>query len=129
MSVAVEELLAALVPALAPKLESMLNAALEKRAPAVAAAVEKAEPVVNAIVGAMPAGQILPHADDGASEIATAAGRAALAPQQVTAGDAPAEADQSLPDVYARLAAVEAKLNALVAATGMAGSAAMAGHP
>lgn len=93
-------------------------------------AVARVERVVDAIVGAVPSGQILPPvADPNAHPVLASAGQAGMQPQPVLAGNAPAADDHSMADLYAKLGAVEAKLNALIAATGMTGSAAMAAHP
>jgi hypothetical protein len=89
--------------------------------------VQAVERIADAVLGAVPAGQILPHGDDGSNPIATAAGRAPVVPTPVLAGNVPA--DLTLESLAAAVGAIEAKLNALIAATGMGGSAAMAAHP
>jgi hypothetical protein len=104
-----------------------LEAALNKFGVNAIPAVAAAEAVANAVIGAVPAGQILAHGDDGADPIATAAGRAAATPTPVAVGTMPA--DLTLESLAAVVGALEAKLNALIAATGMTGSAAMAAHP
>lgn len=110
--------------------------------PAVGAGVAAAESVANTFipgakpgtVGTVPATAVQPvQADPNAHPVIAASGKAGVVPTPVTVGthpvDTDGEASYSFPDIYDRLAAVEAKLNALVAATGMAGSAAMAAHP
>lgn len=106
--------------------------------PAVGAAVSVVEGVANTFipgtVGTVPATGIQPvQADPAAHPIVAASGKAGVVPTPVAVGSHPVdeagEPTYSFPDIYDRLASVEAKLNALVAATGMAGSAAMAAHP
>jgi len=100
-----------------------LEAALSSN-PVTAALMQAAE----AKLGSMPAGQILAHIADGAAHPAdVSAHRATLLPQAVPGADVPADLD--LATLAAAVVRIEAKLNALVAATGMAGSAAMAAHP
>ncbi len=92
--------------------------------PVTAALLEKAEQKL----GAMPAGQILAHiADGGAHPADVSAHRATLLPQAVAGAEVPADLD--LATLAAAVVRIEAKLNALGAATGLAGSAAMAAHP
>ena len=122
----------AIAAAIAAALEPILAAEASAINPLAGVAVEAGEEILNAKlgIGHVPAGDVLPHVDDpNAHPVVVAAGRAPQVPQQVTQGESPAEADQNLPDLYARLAAVEAKLNATIAAAGLNGSAAMAGHP
>lgn len=100
-------------------------------APVVVAAPAATPVVAQATVGvtATVPGIQPPVADPNAHPLLVEAGRAPLVPSAHPSGTVPAEADMNFPDIYDRLAAVEAKLNALVNATGMAGSAAMAAHP
>lgn len=144
---------AAILQALAPALEAAVaDTATVFGGPAVGAAVAMGEGVLNAVVGikadgtpgtvaaqpaksSAPVGSVAatgiqPHVDDPSTHpVIAASGRAAQVPKQVATGSLPADDDMSFPDLYARVAAIEAKLNAHIAATGLAGSAAMAAHP
>lgn len=108
--------------------------------PAAGAAVAAIEGIANATipalqkvsaapVGSVPAGavkSVVAAAD--VHPVLVSQGLAPLTAAPVDSGALPAEDDMNLPDIYSRLAAVEQKVNALVAATGLVGSAAMAAH-
>lgn len=89
-------------------------------------------PAAGPIVGEVPAnagGIAPPVADPSAHPVLARAGQAPLVPQPTLAGTLPDTSDMNFPDVYTRLAALEQKVNALVVASGLQGSAAMAAHP
>jgi hypothetical protein len=120
--------------------EQVLNAAVGINVP-VAPTAGAVKPVVvvtadvpkveAATVGVTPAvaGMQSVSADPAAHPLLIEAGRAPLVAVAHPSGTVPAEDDMNFPDIYARLAALESKLNALVNATGNQGSAAMAAHP
>lgn len=138
---------AAILAALAPALEGALTeVATVAGGPAAGAAVSAVETIGNAAlgvgspaaavaiaapaVGTVPAAEVQPvkPAKD-AHPVMASTGLSPLSPTPTTAGAIPDTSAQSLPDLYARFAALEQKVNALIAATGMNGSAAMAAHP
>lgn len=109
--------------------------------PVAGAAVATVETLANATipalqkvsaapVGSVPAGEVKAAvADPSVHPVLASQGLATVKAAPVDTGALPSTEDMNFPDIYSRLAAVEQKLNALVAATGNAGSAAMAAHP
>jgi hypothetical protein len=113
--------------------------------PAAGAAVGAAESIANQFIpgmkpaspapeapplGAVPATDVQPvKADPDVHPVLASQGLAPVSPTPTTAGAVPAPDDMNFPDLYARVGAIEQKLNAAIAAMGLQGSAAMAAHP
>lgn len=112
--------------------------------PAVGGAVGAVEAVANQFIpgatpapapqaptlGSVPATDVQPvKADPSVHPVLASQGLAPVSPTPTTAPTLPDTSDMNFPDLYARVGAIEQKLNAAIAAMGLQGSAAMAAHP